>query len=163
MVTHDVYIPQIDWQVHVYYAVTGYHAPPILADLLEIDCPPKLMKRIAKNLRSGKMDTGFTYSNKHLRCTVMVVGMHSSPAQFLNSLEHELRHLVDDISDAMKIPVRGEAVAYLTGDINSHIAEDVKMFLCDCHGCKTELGTKLSRNRPAKLLPIKHKHRTFES
>ena len=73
MVTHDVYIPQIDWQVHVYYAVTGYHAPPILADLVEIDCPRKLMKRIAKNLRSGKMDTGFTYSNKQLRCTVMAL------------------------------------------------------------------------------------------
>lgn len=162
MLTHDVYIQNLDWQVHVYYAVTGYHAPPILADLREIYCPPKLLKRIARNLRSGEMDTGFTYSNKHLRCTVMVVGMHSSPAQFLNSLEHELRHLVDDISDAMYIPVRGEAVAYLTGDINSHIAEDVKMFLCDCHGCKAKLGTQLSRNRHAKRRYVPETVRIFE-
>lgn len=163
MISHEVYIPKIRWQVHIYYAVTGYHAPPILADLVEIDCPPKLMKRIAENLRSGRMDTGFTYSNKQLRCTVMVVGQHSSPAQFLNSLEHELRHLVDDVSDAMNIPVRGEAVAYLTGDINSHIAEDVKMFLCDCHECAVQLSTKLSPNRPAKLLPFRKKPRTFEA
>ena len=146
MVKSDVYIPQIGWEVHIYYAVTGYHAPPILADLVDIDCPLKLMKRISKNLRSGKMDTGFTYSNKQIRCTVMVVGMHSSPAQFLNSLEHELRHLVDDVSSTVRIPPYGEAVAYLTGDINAHIADDVKMFLCDCHGCKDKLVSKLSHS-----------------
>ena len=154
MVSNNIYIQKIGWQVHIYYAVTGYNSAPILADLVDIDCPPKLLKRISRNLKSGKMDTGFTYSNKHLRCTVMVIGMHSSPSEFLNSLEHELRHLVDDISDAVHIPVRGEAVAYLTGDINSHIAEDVKMFLCDCSSCKTNIERRTAspdslRNRKA--------------
>lgn len=146
MVRSVVYIPQIGWEVHIYYAVTGYHAPPILSDLLDIDCPRKILKRISKNLASGKMDTGFTYSNKMMRCTVMVVGMHSSPSEFLNSLEHELRHLVDDVSDTIRIPPYGEAVAYLTGDINAYIAEDVKMFLCDCSCARKKLVAKLSQN-----------------
>lgn len=143
MITNAIYLPQIHWEVHLYYAVTGYHAAPILADLIEIDCPPKILRQVAGNLQAQKMDSGFTYSNKRLHCTVLVVGIHSSPAEFLNSLQHELRHLVDDVSDACGIPVRGEAVAYLTGDINAHIAQDVKMFLCDCHGCKHKLQERV--------------------
>lgn len=143
MVTNAIYLPQIHWEVHLYYAVTGYHAAAILTDLIDIGCPPQLLQKIAGNLQNQKMDSGFTYSNKRLHCTVLVVGLHSSPQEFLNSLQHELRHLVDDVSDACGIPVRGEAVAYLTGDINAHIAQDVKMFLCDCHGCKHKLQERV--------------------
>lgn len=143
MITNAIYLPQIHWEVHLYYAVTGYNAAPILSDLIGIDCPPKILRQVATNLHSGRMDSGFTYSNKRMHATVMVVGMHTTPAQFLNSLQHELRHLVDDVSDACNIPVRGEAVAYLTGDINAHIAEDVKMFLCDCHRCKNKLQKRV--------------------
>lgn len=151
MITRNIYIPSCRWEVHIYYAVKSYHAPPILADLTKINCPEQILKQVSKNLHSGKMDSGFTYSNKRWRCTVMVIGIHSSPAEFLNSLQHELRHFVDDVSDACNIPVRGEAVAYLTGDINSYIAEDVKMFLCDCHGCKEKLEKR--RLKPDKIRP----------
>lgn len=143
MVTHDIYIPSCHWEVHIYYAVTGYNEKAIVADLCGIACPRPIRQQVKKNLRSGKMDSGFTYSNKLLHCTVMVVGMHSTPAQFLNSFEHELRHLIDDISDTLGIPVRGEEVAYLTGDINALVAEDVKMFLCDCHKCKHKISEEL--------------------
>ena len=32
---------------------------------------------------------------------------------------------------------------YLTGDINALVAEDVKMFLCDCHKCKHKISEEL--------------------
>ncbi len=82
------------------------------------------------------MDTGFTYSNKDRQSTIMVIGLYSSPAQFLNSFEHELRHLVDDIAETFNLDSHGEEVAYLTGDLNSALWEDIHKFVCCKCNCK---------------------------
>ena len=80
------------------------------------------------------MDTGFTYSNKDRRESVIVIGLHSSPPEFINSFEHELRHLVDDIAHTYGLEMAGEDVAYLTGDVNSELWEDIHYFTCcKCH------------------------------
>lgn len=132
MVERKVYIERYDWMLNVYYAVTEYHQDHILADLRRIDCPEKLQRRVEDNLARKTMDSGFTYSNKRRRETVMVIGLHSSPPEFLNSFEHEMRHLIDDICNASGIRHEGEEVAYLTGDVNGLLATDVAMFLCQC-------------------------------
>ena len=85
------------------------------------------------NLEKADMDSGFTYSNKTRRRSVVVVGLASSQAQFLNSFEHELRHLCDDIAVASAMPMQGEEVAYLTGQINTMLWKDIHQFIC-CKG-----------------------------
>ena len=65
--------------------------------------------------------------------------------QFLNSFEHELRHLVDDISGALDISMKGEAVAYLTGDLNSLLFEDIHPFICCSGKCKNRNFDKIER------------------
>lgn len=62
--------------------------------------------------------------------------LHSSHAEFLNSFEHELRHLVDDIAETFGLDMGGEQVAYLTGDLNSLLWKDIHEFMCCCN-CKT--------------------------
>ena len=96
---NDVHIEKYDWHLRVFYAVTCYHVDEIMLSLKDIDCPELIQNRVQENLMRCDMDTGFTYSNKKLRSTVMVIGLHSSHAEFLNSFEHELRHLVDDIAE----------------------------------------------------------------
>lgn len=123
-------IAKYDWMVDVFYAVTCYQTDRILHALEAVECPPKIQKRVEKNLAARNIDTGFTYSNKKIGRSVIVVGLHSSPAQFLNSFEHELRHLVDDMADAYGLNTGGEEVAYLTGDLNSTLWKDVHRFVC---------------------------------
>jgi len=126
----DIYIERYDWHARVYLAVHGYYTQRILDDLSAIDCPMKIRNRVERNLVRGDVDTGFTYSNRHRRGSVVVVGLASSPAQFLNSFEHELRHLCDDIASACRLPMSGEDVAYLTGDVNSMLWGKVHDFVC---------------------------------
>ena len=133
----DLNIDAYDWNVRVYFAVTCYHTDSIIKSLNDIQCPAELMDHIRDNLLKCDMDTGFTYSNKKLRRTVMIVGLASSPAEFLNSFEHELRHLVDDIASTHSMDMAGEEVAYLTGDINTALWSDIHRFTCckcDKHG-----------------------------
>ena len=129
-----VKIGKYAWNLSVYFAVTCYHTDDIVSSLLRIDCPEAIVRRVAANLEKREMDTGFTYSNKPRRETVMVVGLHSSAPEFLNSFEHELRHLVDDMADALFLEPK-EEVAYLTGELNAILWKDIHQFVCcKCKG-----------------------------
>ena len=139
MIIRDLKIGKYTWSLRIYFAVTGYYTDHIIKSLIDIQCPDELVVRIRKNLQKADMDTGFTYSNKRQRKSVIVIGMHSSHAQFLNSCEHELRHLVDDIAMACRLQMAGEEVAYLTGDINSELWDDIHRFTCcKCDKCNSQ-------------------------
>ena len=136
MKIRDLRIRKYDWRLRIYFAVTCYFTDLILKSLIDIDCPEELIQRIRGNLQKGDMDTGFTYSNKKRKLSVIVIGMNSSHREFLNSCEHELRHLVDDIALTYHLPMAGEEVAYLTGDINSELWEEIHEFTCcKCNRC----------------------------
>ncbi len=132
----DVYIRRCRWWVRIYYAVTCYRTERILSDLKSLDCKEKIYRKAKLHLWRGNLDTGLTYTNKRYRRSLVVVGLSSSPAQFLNSFEHELRHLVDDIIDACGVDAHGEEVAYLTGDLNALLFDDVHSFICCSQNCK---------------------------
>jgi hypothetical protein len=77
-------------------------------------CPKGLMKDIEDKMRENKLNTGFTYSKgSH---SVIVTAPTTNPKQTINSLTHEIRHLVDDIAKTKKLDPYGEDVAYLTGE-----------------------------------------------
>lgn len=134
MKTGDLSIEKYKWKVRLYLAVTDYYIDDILESLASIYCPHKIMRRAAEKMAARRLDTGFTYSNERLRQSVMVVGLTSSPAEFLDSFEHELRHLVDDIAKADGLQLAGEDVAYLTGDTNRTLWPIVHNFICcKCH------------------------------
>lgn len=122
--------------MRIYYAVTCYRTERILSDLKSLDCKEKIYRKAKLHLWRGNLDTGLTYTNKRYRRSLVVVGLSSSPAQFLNSFEHELRHLIDDITDACGVDAHGEEVAYLTGDLNALLFDDVHSFICCSHNCK---------------------------
>lgn len=138
MKIRELGIEKYRWRVRCYFAVSGYHVREILEALHEIDCPEPIWHRVRENLERADMDTGFTYSNKAQRSSVMVVGLASSKPQFLNSFEHELRHLCDDIATADGMPMQGEEVAYLTGEINQRLWQDVHDFVCCKCNCNHE-------------------------
>lgn len=129
-----IYIPHYDWNVTAFFDATAEDEAVIVEELQCVRCPEKTMARVAKNLRRDKIDTGFTYSNRILRESVMTIGRVSSPREFLNSYAHELRHLVDDIAHSSYMPMRGEGVGYLSGELSWMLWNEVHEFLCcKCH------------------------------
>lgn len=127
-----IYIPLYDWNVTAFFDAGAEDEDAILSELWYICCPEHTMARVERNLRRDAMDTGFTYSNGVLRESVMTVGHASSPREFMNSYAHELRHLVDDIAYSSFLPMRGEGVGYLTGELTWEYWEDIRDLLCCC-------------------------------
>ena len=130
MKTCRLYIPLYEWNVTAFFDATAEDEAVIVAELQYIRCPLQTLARVAKNLRRDRLDTGFTYSNRILRESVMTIGRASSPREFLNSYSHELRHLVDDIAFSSFLPMRGEGVGYLTGELSWEFWEETHDFLC---------------------------------
>lgn len=138
MIRQEVYIERYDWVVHVYYAVDAYYINEIMGRLLEIDCPNKFLQQAYDNMRANKLNRGLTYSNYRRRETVMVIGLASSPAEYENSIQHELRHLVDNIVDAIGLEP-GEPPGYLTGETAMLMHPVTKLLTCECECCKKKI------------------------
>lgn len=72
------------------------------------------------------------------RNTVMVISLTSTPAEFLNSWLHEMRHLSRHIELTCGISPYGEEAAYLAGDIGHRMFPVAKNFICE--HCRKELN-----------------------
>lgn len=135
MVANEIFIKKYRWNLRIFYAVNHYHIDEMLHELSAIACPPDILARVEQQMEKRELNTGFTYSNMDIRRTVMIICLYSSRAEFINSLEHELRHMVDHIGQKDNLDLAGETVAYITGDTNGMLAEDIQMFMCDCNHC----------------------------
>lgn len=131
MIRQEIYIPKYDWRVRIYYAVTTYWAVRILSDMERIGCRSVELAKAWRNLRSGDLNTGLTYSNFQTGETVMVISLTSSPEEFLNSWEHEKKHLARHIEQSYGIDPFGEEAAYLEGTIAQKMFPVAKRFICE--------------------------------
>lgn len=146
MIRQHIHIPNIDWDVYVYYYVSCYYADEIIDKMESIDASPKFIKQAYRNMKSCNLDGGVTYSNYIHRTTVMVIGEATSKEEFFNTFIHESRHLIDDLSKMNGISHNGEEIAYLAGHIGEQMFPIIKLFVCDCSHCKRMLYEKTERD-----------------
>lgn len=144
MICKQLHIEKYDWRVFCFFAVDTYYTDSICDLLQQIGISDDILQDAYIHLQRADLDTGFTFSNKAERVSVMVVGLTSTKAQFLNSFTHELRHLCDDIARASGIGLSGERVAYLTGDTAMALAPAIEPFMCSCEHCRNSLSKRLS-------------------
>lgn len=119
-----------DWEVRIFFCITKY-SEGVLEDALRwANAPISVVVRMREIARDDEYNTGFTYSSALSRRSVVVIGKALHPREFLDTIVHEFRHLTDDISKADGIPPRGEAVAYLEGDIVKSVYDIIGRFIC---------------------------------
>lgn len=125
-------IPEYDWKVYVYYHINCYHIEEIIKKLQSINCSKHHITDAYNNMVACKLNTGFTYSNTNKKCSVIVISNTSTPAQFMNSYDHERYHLIIHIMMAFNINPYGEEAAYLNGHVGQLMFPKAKRFLCKC-------------------------------
>lgn len=136
MIRQEINIEKYGWDVYVFMAATIEDAPEILHELEKIGISASEFMRAERHLQRAVMDSGMTYSSGRTRESVVVISRSTSPEQTINTFSHELRHLADDISNALDIVKDGEEVAYLTGDIACALAGMLLHVVCQCPKCR---------------------------
>lgn len=131
MIRQRFALPRYGWSIYAYYVVTRPNADEILDALVGIGCHGEHLEGAYKNLTSGKLDTGLTYTNSDTRETVIVFAKTSSAKEFQQSYKHETGHLQTHIAQTFGIDPYGEEIQYIGDDIVEATWEIAKGLLCD--------------------------------
>lgn len=117
------------WRVDVFIE-DGYHPDEVMECLEEMGAPNGILERAHRLLVENNPNQAFTYSNG--RRTVIWIGKTTSSEEFINSMIHELRHLVDHIAEYYGLE-NNETVGYISGDAAFLLAEEICEHGCRCH------------------------------
>lgn len=117
-----------DWLVDVFIDDGTVDTGQVLDCLVDMGASFDTIRKAIRKMRTTRPNNAFTYSV--WRWTCVFIGWTTDAWQFLNSMVHEIRHLVDHIADAYGIPYDGEGVGYISGDAAYLLAEDICEFGC---------------------------------
>ena len=104
-----------DWTVHVMYNVHSKDAMKVRRYLRDLGCSGIPLEDACNLVLEGEANKGITYSNVDIRKTVVVIGWTSSRAEYMNSLSHEMLHVVQHISEVFMMNMYREEACYLLG------------------------------------------------
>ena len=123
------------WRCDFFFA-NGWSFDPdsVIACLEDMEAPDDILFASWEKMKRGGPNGGFTYSNATMMRSCVFIGPTTNGGEFLDSFTHELRHLADDIATFIGIDLRGEEVAYITGDTTRDLAEVVCRLGCPTCG-----------------------------
>lgn len=134
MIEREVHIQH--WTALFLFSFDPQDAEDIEDALLWADAPHSIIATVRSNVLAGRLNEGFCYSNPLLRRTVYAIGKASSGPQVLDSIVHEIIHIVQHIGQADGLDPYGEQVAYLGGNISREISDIVCELSCPhCREC----------------------------
>lgn len=128
MITREVHIRR--WTIVFLFSFDTYDMERIYDALLWAEAPDSIVSQVSENVRAGRLDEGFTYSDPSLRRTVFAIGKTSSGPEVLDSTVHEIIHIAQHIAVEDGIDPLSEEFAYLGGDISRTVSDIVCELSC---------------------------------
>ena len=132
MIRQAAYLPEYDWVIKAYFAVSSYWTGEIMAELAFAGADEEQMWKSYYSLSSGNLDEGICFSGADTRTSILVVAKTSSAAEFYNSTTHEFCHLAAQIAQIVGVNPAGEEVAYMVGEMARDFYPSIKHLLCEC-------------------------------
>lgn len=117
-------IDKYNWNIIIYYTVNDTDKIEILDMLKAFKCDVNTLESIKSNLDKAVLDTGFAYSSYSKLCSIIVIHKSSSIGEFINTLEHEKKHLETHICEALDINPYSEEAAHMSGNLAQLMLEE---------------------------------------
>lgn len=130
MIEQDFVFEKYDWDIIVFYEVECKDTNVILHELKSIGCHGDQLFRARQNLESCERNIGITFANMSTKEMVVVMTKSTSPKQFLNTMIHELHHMAEFICRADNIPLVGEEISYISGDLSMMMFDKARHMMC---------------------------------
>lgn len=124
MIRQDTYIPKYDWRVKLFCNAKPCDTSHIMRVLRRNGVNAESYYDAQKLLNSGRPNEGLTYNNPRTHVSVVVIGHVSDVWEWIDTVEHEGRHLVQGICNAYGISPDSEDAAHMEGYIFKYILKD---------------------------------------
>ena len=116
----DFQVPIYDWKVSV-VTILNEHCYNDLRSLLdEFDVEDSMKTAILKEVKAGSFNGGKTLTRKGTREVVVILFPWKTELDFIRTLNHEKRHVIDDIVEWHNLTCH-ESTAYLDGFVSEEI------------------------------------------
>lgn len=83
------------------------------------------LENAVKQVETDSWDGGKTYTNRNCRAILMIIFRHETKSGFIRTLNHEKRHMIDDILEWHGIKDK-EAAGYLDGWVSETLYNHIK-------------------------------------
>lgn len=128
MIQQGFSIGDRDWWIMIYYAVSQENLNEVYRTLLASGCEDYKAQRACMIL--SRKNKGYTYSNFTQHSTVVFISETTSPEQMYDTIQHELKHIVEHISEYYDVDSKSEEAAYLQGEIGRMMFPAAAMVIC---------------------------------
>lgn len=85
---------------------------------------------VVYNAYLGKPDRGFTHTDFNKRISIIGISDFSSKEELLDTITHEVKHLVSHICKYYNVNEDSEDASYLTGYVIKKMYKVFKRYLC---------------------------------
>ena len=118
-----------DWYIMAYYNVHTERELTEVADILRsVYCNASDITKAVSVL--SEPNHGYTFTNYDEHLTLMFMSKATSAEQMYDSIQHELKHAVEQISEYYGVNPKSEESAYLQGEIARNMFAAAAMAVC---------------------------------
>lgn len=136
MIQQGFHIGDRDWWIMVYYDLrTDGDYEEAEDTLIAAGQKPAYAQKVINELLWE--NTGYTYTRFGEHLSIVLVSHATSYDELFDTINHEVKHLVEHISSYYHVDPKSEEAAYLQGEISRNMYKAVALAVCpkcDCEG-----------------------------
>ena len=102
--------------------------------LLAVGCDDIRAQQACMEL-SG-LNVGYTFTNYPAHTSVILIGKTTSAEEAYDTIQHELKHVTEHISNYYNVDPKSERAAYLQGEIGKRMFPAAALVFCPKCNCK---------------------------
>lgn len=115
MIKQEIYLEKYDWNVIVCHVANQEDVDEAMDLLSSIDCKGQPLLDAYDHISTDSSNKGLTYTNVSKKTSVVLICKSTSEGEYINSLTHEMFHVVAHICNHLGIDIQGEEPCYLMG------------------------------------------------
>ena len=126
MMRREIYLPKHEWSIVCFIGYHPHDADEICHALSDIGCNGNPLSEAYEHLTKESKDRGLTYSNLSERRSVLAIGECESDDSIINTIGHELLHVVSHICEQDGIDMLSEEPCYIMGSLCEQLFQVVQ-------------------------------------
>ena len=126
MMRREIYLPKHEWSIVCFIGYHPHDADEICHALSYIGCNGNPLSEAYEHLTKESKDRGLTYSNLLERRSVLAIGECESDGSIINTIGHELLHVVSHICEQDGIDMLSEEPCYIMGSLCEQLFQVVQ-------------------------------------
>lgn len=126
MIKREIALKHYEWTVHLYIGYTEAESIYLCQRLAAIGCRGKALSDAHAHFVRGGEDRGLTYSNINERNSVVAIGASETEGSIVNTIGHELLHVVAHICEKESIDMFSEEPCYILGELCEKLFKELR-------------------------------------